>query len=186
MTQLDERLAFDTAAFMETPRPTSYDNRVGTSLYVIKSEGFCKVGIAENVTKRLETFRAGNPHPLALVRQYHFNSRLHALLAERTVHKVLAPYSIGREWFELDPKLAANAAGHVTRYVKMLAIRWEREDMAARRADEMRYRNDPQFKAEVDAAHAAREAMRSRLQKDFDAVDEFRTNLWAEREAQKA
>ncbi len=183
MIRLDERLSFDAAAFMETARPYSYDRREGTSLYVIRSENYCKVGIASNVEKRLEAFRAGNPHPLSLVRQYAFRSRLYALLAERTTHKVLAEYAIGREWFAAEPKLVANAAGHVVGYMRRLADRWERAEAEERRAFEMRYRTDPEFRAEMDADQARREAGWKAYRDEDNAIQEFRAQLRAQREA---
>jgi len=177
MPKLDDRLSFDAVAFMATVRPYSADRREGTSLYVIRSENFCKVGIANNVAKRLENFRAGNPHSLSLVRQYAFRSRLYALLAERTTHKVLAEYSIGREWFAAEPQLVANAASCVVGYVRRLVDRWEREDAQKRKAFEVRYRSDPVFRAEMDAEQARREKGWKAYREEDAAVEDFRAEF---------
>jgi hypothetical protein len=107
-------LEFDRDAFMLTPPSTSHDWGVTTYMYVIQSMEFCKVGISQDVKRRVRDFRAGNPHPMPVLARFRFSSKLTALLAERTTHAVLARYSIGREWFEISPELAINAAKVVT------------------------------------------------------------------------
>lgn len=107
-------LEFDREAFLRTPASTSYDWGVTTYMYVIQSKEFCKVGISQNVRRRVTDFRAGNPHPMPVLARFRFGSKLTALLAERTTHAVLDRYSIGREWFEVSPELAINAAKVVT------------------------------------------------------------------------
>lgn len=119
-TALLAPLQFDLEAFLLTPASTSMDWKASTFMYVIQSQEFCKVGITNNVPRRMLHFRAGNPHPLPVIATFRFGSRIAALLAERTTHSVLAPYAIGREWFEVSPELAENAARVVTEATRLV------------------------------------------------------------------
>lgn len=127
-------LEFDIEAFMLTPASTSHDWKSKTFLYVIQSQEFCKVGISHNVERRMHHFRAGNPHPLPVLATFRFGSRLAALLAERTTHSVLSPYSIGREWFKISPEIAVNAATVVVAATREVRKLHYKEVMARRKA----------------------------------------------------
>jgi hypothetical protein len=96
------RLGFDRKAFMATPLSSSYDHDEPTSLYVMQTQGYHKIGIAADVQKRLDTVRTHNPHRVTVVHTIHWQSRLLALLVERTVHKTLRPYHVSGEWFYVD------------------------------------------------------------------------------------
>jgi hypothetical protein len=133
-TALIPPLEFDLEAFMLTPASTSHDWNIPTYMYVIQSMEFCKVGISNNVARRMIHFRAGNPHPLPVLATFRFGSKLTALLAERTTHGVLAQYSIGREWFHITPELAVNAARVVTEATRAVRKLHHKEVAAKRKA----------------------------------------------------
>lgn len=68
------------------------------SVYVIKDENKCKVGVSKNPKGRLETLRIGNPEmKLIWESRQIFNS----YEVERKIHLLYDDYAIGREWFAI-------------------------------------------------------------------------------------
>lgn len=171
---LDPRLTLDMDALLATPRSVNRDRREPTSVYIIQSATYCKVGIANDVKRRLSMFAAGNPHELVLRGSYRFQSRLYALLAERTSHRVLAQWSIGREWFAVDPDLAKNAVTHVVAGVRQVVKRWHKEEAQIEREHWRRMRNDPEYREALEATHEENvRRNRERLDEHL-AVEEYR------------
>lgn len=84
-----------------------FDRR--TTLYVLGDDGpLIKVGIAQNLEKRLAQFRLGNPR----IRVLAFRTMPAALdrQIERLVHEALAQHAHGREWFTCSSKEALAVA----------------------------------------------------------------------------
>lgn len=179
---LDERLSFDVESFMRTPASSTRDRREATSVYIIQSQDYCKIGIANDVDRRLHYFRAGNPHPLKLIRRYQYASRLHALLVEGTAHKVLSSYSIGREWFHIEPSLATNAVSFISHKMRKLVRRWDAEEATRVRTHHQRLQSDPQYRGALEARLAELERQRLDQLTEYEAVEDFRNNLRAQSE----
>jgi hypothetical protein len=75
-------------------------------VYGIQSGQFIKVGAADDLKKRLHTFRLHNPHPLKLVLQRAIKENY---WVERRMHQLLAEYTTGREWFDCSPEQVRDA-----------------------------------------------------------------------------
>jgi hypothetical protein len=88
-----------------TPSNTSRPCHV----YII-ADGYChKVGIANDVTRRLATLQTGHPNKLTLVRSFELPSRGAAMAVESESHDWLARYRVGGEWFEADRAMIEHA-----------------------------------------------------------------------------
>jgi hypothetical protein len=68
-------------------------------LYLIQQKGssFFKVGISNNVKRRLENLQSGNPHKLYIVRYWKISNKG----IETLVHNVLVEYHVRLEWFDI-------------------------------------------------------------------------------------
>lgn len=65
-------------------------------VYGILSLGLIKVGVAQDIEKRMHVMRLDNPHELKLV----FRRKSHSpYTLERQMHRLLADKAVGREWF---------------------------------------------------------------------------------------
>lgn len=96
-----------------------------TWLYGIQSGLFTKIGCANNIPARLKTMNLYNPHPCKVViRRQLFD---YAYAVEKRMHRVLTPYSIGREWFMVDAKLIRAALSIVIREVEADRFAWKME-----------------------------------------------------------
>lgn len=69
-------------------------------VYGIQSDRFIKIGVANDVKNRLHKFQLYNPHPLKIVLQQFV---VENYWVENRMHKLLAQYAIGREWFDCSP-----------------------------------------------------------------------------------
>jgi hypothetical protein len=97
--------------------------RVAT-LYFISSPPFLKIGITDNIARRLKEFQAGNPHLIHLAGHRTIPAPL-ARQIERRVHEHFAERAIGREWFrDLDHREAAQAADPHIRKARTAIQRW--------------------------------------------------------------
>jgi hypothetical protein len=67
-------------------------------VYGIQSLGLIKVGVAQDIEKRMTVMRLDNPHELTLV--FKRTSRAPYTL-ERQMHRLLADKAVGREWFRV-------------------------------------------------------------------------------------
>jgi hypothetical protein len=67
-------------------------------VYGIQSGQFIKIGVANDIERRLAQMKLLNPHPCSVV----FRRKIPcALYCERQMHDLLKAKSIGREWFEV-------------------------------------------------------------------------------------
>jgi len=103
-------------------------------VYGIQSGHFIKVGVANDIQRRLSDFRLCNPHPIKVVlrrmvpENYWIEKRMHALL----VH-----YAIGREWFDCSPEMVRQA--YETAYKDLVSHRHTQSDWehkSAQRAEQ--------------------------------------------------
>ena len=62
-------------------------------------KGAIKVGITNNVEKRIETLQIGNPYKLRVLTLIPCESRTHAFEIERRIHKFFRRQNIRGEWF---------------------------------------------------------------------------------------
>lgn len=58
-----------------------------------------KIGVADNVEKRLDNMQTGNPRELVILYKIPMNSRSHAFMVENRIHKKLSKHRIRGEWF---------------------------------------------------------------------------------------
>ena len=84
-------------AFIKRPRPVGY-------VYIIRCQGFIKVGVADDPYARLVTLQTGNPFKLELMR---FFASIDPYAEERELHELLRNDHERLEWFRLTPKLEA-------------------------------------------------------------------------------
>lgn len=171
--KLHIELGFDAEAFMNTPPSTSWNYGVDTWLYLMAcSDTIFKVGIATNVERRRADLQACCPIPINIVRTVHYNSRLYALLAERTAHSLLAKHRLHGEWFHCERR----HIGKVISLVKaeMPKLIWKHEQYwRAQEAERMaRYETDAEYRAAVDAERAEAEAQWQRTRAAAFAEDE--------------
>ena len=68
-------------------------------LYLMQSTGMFKIGIANDLSKRLRQFRTGTPFPIRLVASYPCTD---AAIRERTWHHRYAAQRVRGEWFRLS------------------------------------------------------------------------------------
>lgn len=87
-----------------------YDSRVDTnkpqpitSIYFILdlSNGMIKIGLADDVRRRMRQFQTGNPGRLELLATIDCQSRRKAFALERQLHGYYAERNIGKEWFNI-------------------------------------------------------------------------------------
>ncbi len=75
-------------------------------VYVIRagtgSKSPIKVGVADNVQKRLKQLQTGNPKQLFLVMHFECNDRAHAFRLEKTIHDILKGQRLFGEWFSVS------------------------------------------------------------------------------------
>jgi predicted GIY-YIG superfamily endonuclease len=80
-------------------------------LYFIKEDkkrGSIKIGVSANLSKRLEMLQNGNPNQLVILMKYQAESRKHALLLEKWMHRKFTKQRLKGEWFnyKIDLKRA--------------------------------------------------------------------------------
>jgi predicted GIY-YIG superfamily endonuclease len=68
-------------------------------LYIIqmKATNYFKIGVSNNINKRLSTLQTGNPIKLYIVRYYLIYTDANRL--EKLIHSYLSEYHIHLEWF---------------------------------------------------------------------------------------
>lgn len=101
-------------------------------VYGIQSGEFIKIGVATNISQRLNAMRLLNPHPIKVILRRRLCA---AFYCERKMHEILEPKAVGREWFKVtvDEVLAAAAVGAA--YAKQVhASRMAREAAAGKLA----------------------------------------------------
>lgn len=70
-------------------------------VYCISCEDVFKIGIAENVGKRLSELQIGNPRPLMVVSSFSLTNQM-AWLTEQVFHRAFCSKRIRGEWFSLN------------------------------------------------------------------------------------
>lgn len=75
-------------------------------VYGIQSGQFIKVGATNNLQRRLHAFRLYNPLPMKVVLRREVKENY---WVENRMHKILAQYAIGREWFDCTLGLVREA-----------------------------------------------------------------------------
>ncbi|MEE8289753.1 MAG: GIY-YIG nuclease family protein [Nitrosomonadaceae bacterium] len=75
-------------------------------VYIIKAglgaKSPIKVGVANNVQKRIKQLQTGNPFELLLVMHFECNDRRHAFHVEKTIHEILDGQRLCGEWFRVS------------------------------------------------------------------------------------
>lgn len=160
---------FDVVAFMQTPPSSSHDHKAETSLYVIQNVHFVKVGIARDIPYRISQFQAGNPYPIDLIFEATFDSRLMALLVERTIHGVLEDARHFSEWFRCEPDRAVEVARLVSEAGLALSGRHDEQREISALEWQHRYETDPRYAAERADNERKRDLLRDR-EAAIDAV----------------
>jgi hypothetical protein len=94
-----------------------------STLYFIESGEFVKVGIAEDLGRRLFTLQLGNPLVLKVGARRTIPRPLQRQV-ERLVHQALSEWSIGREWFRLSAKNAVRLADPIVKKANVTAYKW--------------------------------------------------------------
>ncbi len=101
-------------------------------IYGIQSGLFIKVGMTSNLANRLREMNLYNPHPCKVVVKRHVYDGARAI--ELRVHKILAPYALGREWFAVDAPLVRAAITIATREHKEAQEAWYAECLRRKNA----------------------------------------------------
>lgn len=77
-------------------------------VYVMSCRGFCKIGIAGDIVKRLITVQSGNPFRVELEAKYAV-PRVYVRRAEAIAHQALDSWRGLGEWFKVTPAKAKQA-----------------------------------------------------------------------------
>lgn len=75
------------------PTNIYFINCIGTSLY--------KIGITDNLPRRLRQIQTGNDKPLSLIGYIEYDTRTEARTEERRIHKLWQTKRLAGEWFDL-------------------------------------------------------------------------------------
>lgn len=71
-------------------------------VYFIKcldDNGYIKIGVAQDVKKRLDSLQTGCPYPLKVICAIGCDNREHALATEKRLHRYFGHSRVGGEWF---------------------------------------------------------------------------------------
>jgi len=80
------------------------------NVYVIESRsGQCKVGVSEWPAKRLEQLQRNHDTDLTLAHVFKCDGHGAAYQLEKEIHKQLADYALGHEWFRCIGEYAVAA-----------------------------------------------------------------------------
>jgi predicted GIY-YIG superfamily endonuclease len=81
-----------------------------TKLYIIQQKGTntIKIGISDNVRRRVRELQTGSPHKLVVVRTLNCPDRDTAERLEKLSHRRYAKYRLEGEWFNLPPQKVVN------------------------------------------------------------------------------
>lgn len=71
-------------------------------VYIIESNGYFKIGLANKPAERIRELQVGNPETLKLIHFVKYESRRTARAAELYMHKKFKPMRRRGEWFEVD------------------------------------------------------------------------------------
>ena len=70
-------------------------------VYLLESDGFYKIGVANNVCNRVSQLQIGNPYKINTVICSSELSKEMAFSVERTLHRILSSSNVSGEWFSL-------------------------------------------------------------------------------------
>ena len=70
-------------------------------VYLLESASCYKIGIAENVEKRIRQLQTGNPHKIYLIYSCPVEDRGEALRTESSLHETLRRFNKSGEWYQL-------------------------------------------------------------------------------------
>ena len=70
-------------------------------VYFISDGSYIKIGVAENIQKRIKELQIGNPKKLFLVEYLEFNYKEQAYFAEKHLHQMFAKERMSGEWFNV-------------------------------------------------------------------------------------
>ncbi|RLI72248.1 MAG: hypothetical protein DRP02_02220 [Candidatus Gerdarchaeota archaeon] len=75
------------------------ENNFKSILYLIQCGEFVKIGVTDNLQKRIKTFQTGNPFPLKVLyaRDFHNAKRI-----ERNLHRKYKKHRHRLEWFRKE------------------------------------------------------------------------------------
>lgn len=73
-----------------------------TSVYVLKSDKFYKIGVASAISKRVGMLQTGNPFKLEVITQINFTNYKDAYNKEKELHRMFSDKHFHGEWFTLS------------------------------------------------------------------------------------
>jgi uncharacterized protein YerC len=70
-------------------------------VYIIEIDGYCKVGIANNLKFRLNSYNSSSPHNVKLIKTFITTSKMDSALIEKNIHNKLKSFNLHHklEWF---------------------------------------------------------------------------------------
>lgn len=107
-------------------------------VYGAQCGAFIKIGATSHLQRRIVALQSANPFKLKIVIR---RQVLEYFWVEKRVHEILAPVSIGGEWFEVVPELAREAV-----------------DIAMRDVVDYRYKEAARLRGYAENREAARRA----------------------------
>lgn len=110
MRQMCDSIGVDYDGFIVRNKSKTYDRKEPTHIYVMSCSKWAKIGIAADVSARLERIQSNCPIKISVEFTHSFPSRLYALIAEAEAHKALADARIHGEWFFVRPSRAVRVA----------------------------------------------------------------------------
>jgi hypothetical protein len=97
-----KKRSFDEATLCTVSKPASYYANYSFVYAIADGHGHVKIGVADNVTKRLKQLQTGNPHRLYLVAYLPLPSRHDADRVEQTAHADTEIERLCGEWFRMS------------------------------------------------------------------------------------
>lgn len=71
-------------------------------VYFITDGEFIKIGISNNIQKRINSIQTGNPKRLELLRSIECTFESHAINLEKLLHRALSEHRVKGEWFAIS------------------------------------------------------------------------------------
>ena len=71
----------------------------GKFVYILKCNEFYKIGITDNIEKRLSSIRNGNPYKVTVL---HSKRKQDAYNVEQSLHRLYRKVRVRGEWFQLE------------------------------------------------------------------------------------
>lgn len=75
-----------------------------TFIYIFECQGYYKIGLTDDVKKRVNGLQVGCPFDIRIVKSWRSND---ARVEERRIHQLLEAYHVRGEWFKLPDDLLA-------------------------------------------------------------------------------